>query len=181
MRARAVAAIALSGALALGLTGCSMWMDVETSRPYTASDGVNLTLGDLRLRNVMVVSDDGELGNLVGTAVNDTDSDIDFTVQWSVDGTFHEVELTAHANGTTPFGGEGDQVSLEPLGENPGGLLEAVVHISTDQKKLLIPVLDATLAEYGPVVPTPTPIPTPTETATPEPTGSPSPTETPAG
>ncbi len=172
MRARAVAAIALSGALALALSGCNMWMDVETQRPYDPSDGVSLTVGDLQLRNVLVVTEDGELGNLVGTAVNATGDDIDFTVQWKVDGTYHEVELTAEAGGSTTFGVD-EQVALEPLGVDAGDLLDAVVHIATDQKALVIPVLDATLPEYGDLVPvpvpTPTPTPTPTETESTEP------------
>jgi hypothetical protein len=165
-----VAAIALSGALALGLSGCNMWMDVETQRPYDPSDGVSLSIGDLELRNVLVVSEDGELGNLVGTAVNTTGDDIDFTVQWKVDGSYHEVKLTAEAHGSTTFGVD-DQVTLEPLDTAPGGLLDTVVHLSDDQKELRIPVLDATLPEYGDVLPTPTPTPTraPAETNATEP------------
>lgn len=167
MRARAVAAIALSGAVALGLSGCTMWMHVETARPYNPSDGVNFTVGDLQLRNVLVITEDGELGNLIGTAVNLTDTDIDFTVQWKADGEYQEVELTADANGRTTFGLD-DQVGLEPLGESAGGLLEAVVHIGDGQKGVRIPVLDATFAEYEDAIPTPTPTPTPRETASTE-------------
>ncbi|HET8895705.1 MAG TPA: hypothetical protein VFN04_00425 [Protaetiibacter sp.] len=168
MRARAVAAIALSGALALSLSGCTMWMHVETARPYHPSDGVNVTVGDLQLRNVLVLTEDGELGNLIGTAVNLTGSDIDFTVQWKADGQYQEVELTADANGRTSFGID-DQVTLEPLGESAGGLLEAVVHLTDDQKGVRIPVLDATLVEYEDALPTPTPTPTPVETKATEP------------
>jgi len=166
VRARAVAAIALSGALVVGLSGCSFWQQPETGRQYDPSDGVSLALGDLELRNVLVISEDGELGNLVGTAVNTTGSDIDFTVQWKAGGEFIEIELTAESNGRTDFGFEGGQVTLEPLGAKPGALLEAVVHISSDQKELRIPVLDGTLEEYKPVLPKPTPKPTPS--ATPE-------------
>jgi hypothetical protein len=163
-----VAAIALSGALALSLSGCTMWMHVETARPYHPSDGVNVTVGDLQLRNVLVLTEDGELGNLIGTAVNLTGSDIDFTVQWKADGQYQEVELTADANGRTSFGID-DQVTLEPLGESAGGLLEAVVHLTDDQKGVRIPVLDATLVEYEDALPTPTPTPTPVETEATEP------------
>ncbi|TPX05145.1 hypothetical protein FJ656_08085, partial [Schumannella luteola] len=97
MRARAVAATALSGALVLSLSGCALWMTPETSHPYDASDGVSLTMGELELRNVLVLSDDGETGSLIGTAVNTTGADIDFTLQWSVDGEYHEIDATAHA------------------------------------------------------------------------------------
>lgn len=168
MRARAVAAIALSAAVALGLSGCTMWMHVETARPYHPSDGINFTVGDLELRNVLVVTEDGELGNLLGTAVNLTGSDIDFTVQWKADGAYQEIELTADANGRTSFGVD-EQVTLEPLGEGPGGLLAAVVHVSDGQKGVRIPVLDGTLVEYEDAVPTPTPTPTPVETESTEP------------
>lgn len=169
MRARAMAAIALSGALVAGLSGCALWQAPETGRHYDPSDGVSLTLGDLELRNVLVLTEDGEFGNLIGTAVNTTGSDIDFTVQWNVDGTYHEVELTAEANGRTNFGTGGDQVTIEPLGQKPGSMLDTVVHISSDQKELRLPVLDATLTEYEDSLPTPTPTPsvTPTPSATP--------------
>jgi hypothetical protein len=163
-----VAAIALSGALALSLSGCTMWMHVETARPYHPSDGVNVTVGDLQLRNVLVLTEDGELGNLIGTAVNLTGSDIEFTVQWKADGQYQEVELTADANGRTSFGID-EQVTFEPLGEPAGGLLEAVVHLSDDQKGVRIPVLDATLVEYEDALATPTPTPSPIETEATEP------------
>lgn len=177
MRARAVAAIALSGALVFGLGGCALWTEPETNRPIDPSDGANINVGSLELRNVIVLSEDGDLGNLIGTAVNTTGSAIDFTVQWAVDGTYYEVDLTAAANGSTRFGTDGDQVTVQPLGEKPGGLLSAVVHTSDGQQPLGIPVLDATLPEYGSLMPTPTPTPTPTQSRTP----SPSATETPAG
>lgn len=173
MKARAVAAIALSAALVVGLSGCSFWLQPETLRSYDPSDGVSLSLGDLELRNMIVVSEDGELGNLVGTAVNSTDSEIDFTVQWKVGGEFVEVELSAAPNARTDFGFEGEQVTLEPLGAPVGSLLDAVVHTSKDQKELRIPVLDATLPEYTPALPKPTPTPTPTPSVTPEPTETP--------
>lgn len=159
MSARAVAAIALSGALAVGLSGCVLWEAPETQRPYDPSDGVSVELGDLELHNVLVLTEDGELGNLVGTAVNTSDSDIDFTVQWSVDGSFHQVALTAHANGATRFGGEGAQLTLEPIAAQPGSLLDAVVHTQTGQKGAVLPVLDGGLAPYDTLLPTPTPTP----------------------
>lgn len=170
MRARAVAAIALSGALALGLSGCNMYMHVETARPYHPSDGVGASIDGLELRNLLVISEDGELGNLIGGAVNTSGDDIDFTVQWKVGDTRHSVELTAEANTTTMFGLD-EQVLLDPLGELPGGLLYAVVHVPGGQQELRIPILDTTLAEYRGTAPTPTPTPTPTpsETAAAEP------------
>lgn len=157
MRARAVAAIALSGALALGLTGCNILLQPQTANSYDPSDGVGLDIGQLELRNVLVLTEDGKTGSLVGAAVNTTGSDLDFTVQWSVGGSYHEVQLTARAHTTTRFGAAGDQIALTPLGEQAGGLLDAVVHTSTDQRALSIPVLDGTFVEYQDELPTQAP------------------------
>lgn len=164
MRARAVAAIALSGALAFGLSGCNMYMHVETARYYDPSDGVGASIEGLELRNLLVVSEDGELGNLVGGAVNTSDTDFIFMVQWTAAGSKHQVVLTANANSTTLFGID-EQVLIDPVGEIPGGLLVATVHVATGQQELRIPVLDSTLAEYAALTPTPVPTPTPTATA----------------
>lgn len=172
VRARAVAAIALSGVLALGLSGCNFVTPPGTNEPYDPSDGINFTVGDLMLRNMLVITDDGETGSLLGTAVNPTSSDIDFTLQWQTDGTWHEVELVADANGRTDFGfGNGQRVNLDNLGVQPGGLLDATVHVADTQKGEGIPVLDTSFVEYEDSLPTPTPTPTdipvPAETPTP--------------
>lgn len=154
MKARAVAAIALSGALALGLSGCNLWLDVETQRSYEPSDGVSVDVGDLQVRNLMVISEDGELGNLLGAVVNTTGSPINFTVQWDAAGSYHEVALTADAYSTSTVGVDEQQL-ISPLDAIPGSLLEVVVHTADDQKGILVPVLDGTLAEYSDAIPTP--------------------------
>lgn len=149
MRARAAAAIALSGALVIGLSGCSFVMEPETGRPYDPSDGVSLDLGDLALRNVLILTEDGDSGELLGTAVNTTASAIPFTVQWRSGGSYHEVKLRAAPNSSTDFGwGDGDSVTLDKIDTPAGGLLDAIVHISDDQSGLQIPVLDASFPGY---------------------------------
>lgn len=174
MRARAVAAIALSALLALGLTGCNFLTPPATTETYDPGDGINFNVGDLQLRGVLVITEDGEVGSLLGTAVNSTSSDIDFTLQWQTDGTWHEVELVADANGRTDFGfGDGQRVNLDNLGVMPGGLLDATVHVADTQKGERIPVLDTSFVEYEDSLPTPTPTPTPTDI--PEPTETPAP------
>lgn len=172
MRARAVAAFALSGVLALALAGCNFLTPPSTTEPYDPSDGINFNVGDLELRGVLVITEDGEVGSLLATAVNSTSSDIDFTLQWQTDGTWYEVELVADANGRTDFGfGDGERVNLDNLGVQPGGLLDATVHTDETQKGAQIPVLDTSFVEYEDSLPTPTPTPTeipkPTETPAP--------------
>ncbi|TXK19342.1 hypothetical protein [Homoserinibacter sp. GY 40078] len=171
MRARFVAAIALSGALALGLSGCNFITYAATTKEYDPSDGVNFTVGDLELRSMLVITDDGETGSLVGVAVNDTGSAIPFTLEWETASGWTGVDLSAAADGSTSFGfGDGQRVNLDDIGTEPGELLEVVVHIDGDQKGAKLPVLDTTFSEYEDSLPTPTPTPVIT----------PNPTETPA-
>ncbi|MFD2674378.1 hypothetical protein [Gulosibacter bifidus] len=76
MKIRAVAAAALAVALSAGLAGCNMISPQRTTMQYDASDGVHVDLGDVALRNVLLIADaDGKQANLVFTAVNSTTAD----------------------------------------------------------------------------------------------------------
>lgn len=179
MRLRAVAAIALSGALALGLSGCNVigHAPAATLDQYAPSDGAYVTVGGLSLGNFMIIAEDAELGSLVGTATNNTAEDIDFTIEWNVDGTWHSVDLVATAQGRTMFGfGDGETVHLTPVAR-PGDILESALIVNGTQTTFNLPVHDTTLGEYEGLLPTPAPV----VTETPEPESTePEPTETPA-
>ena len=79
MKIRAVAAAALALALGAGLTGCNMLSPQRTTMEYAASDGVNADLGDVDVRNALLIVDTDETANtqanLVFTAVNTTVKD----------------------------------------------------------------------------------------------------------
>ena len=170
MRVRAVAAIALSGALAFGLGGCTYFMEPATMDQYAPSDGAYVTAGDISLHNILVISEDGELGNLLGGASNNTASDIRFTLQWEIDGAWHSVDLVAKANSLTQFGVDGGEiVHVTPVAK-PGAIMNGAVVVAGDQTSIRIPVLDTVLGEYSELAPVPAPEPEPTVDATPEPT-----------
>ena len=83
------------------------------------------------------------------------------------------IDVDVAAGATEAIGyGDGGQLFLADIDTQPGGLLAVYFQYGDVQgRQLLVPVLDGTLEEYAPFVPTPTPTPTPTETAaTPTPT-----------
>lgn len=168
-----IAAIALVGAL----SGCSLFATHQTLHPYDPSDGVSVTVGDLRLLNVMVFSEDGEDGNLSAAAVNMGDSDIDLVVQYVSGGDKVNVDVEVEAGETVIFGtGDYGQVFLPGIGVAPGDLLKIYFQYGDKQgKQIDVPVLDTRFAEYDGLLPTPTPTPTPTVSATPESTETPAP------
>jgi len=66
---RALTAIALSSVLLLGSTGCTFMGTVESLKPYQATDGAQLDLGDIELRDVIYFSN-GKKAELFGSIVN---------------------------------------------------------------------------------------------------------------
>ena len=176
MRARVAASVALIAATAALLAGCGLFNEPGTETDYDPSDGVNAEIGELALRNVLVISTDGDLGNLVMTAVNNGEQDLDVTLQYETDGIKHEVEISVDGNSVADFGfGTGGQLLLEDIGTEPGDLLELYVQFGSEPGVLLnVPVLDGTQSEYVDLVPTPTPVPLPSPEG-PEITGTPEP------
>jgi hypothetical protein len=175
VRARVVASAALAAVAALVLAGCNFVTPIATLNPYDPSDGVSTRIGDVDVLNALVISEDGESGNLVLSAVNTSDADVTLLVQYESDGdrVDHEIEIDAH--GRTDVGGfnDSEQLFLTGIDTAPGGLLSIYFQYGDEQgKQLGVPVLDASLPQYGDLTPE-TPTPTPTAE-------TPSPTETPA-
>ncbi len=175
MRVRTGVSIVAAFALVAGLSACSFAFP-QTQEPYEASDGVSVTVGDIRVLNAIVFTEDGEDGNFFAAAANSGDSDVDLTLQYVSGGEKVNVEIEVPAGETVRLGGEDGQVFLPGIDARPGSLL-AIYFQYGDRpgKQIDVPVLDTALAEYDGLLPTPTPTPTPTVTATPEPTETPAP------
>jgi hypothetical protein len=177
-RRRLVATAAVSAALAITLAGCNFITPQASLKPYDASDGVSAVIGDVHILNALVLSEDGEDGNLVFTALNQSGDPVDLTVQFDSSGTKTTLDLDVTPDSSSNFGFDGDQLFLAGIDTQPGSLLPVYFQYGAEQgKQLMVPVLDGSLEQYGSLLPTPTPTPTPTETGTP----TPNPTETPGG
>ena len=173
MRVRTGVSIAAAALLATGLAGCSLFATHQTLHPYDPSDGISVTVGDVRLLNVLVFTEDGEDGNFTAAAVNTGDQDVDLTLQYVSDGEKVNIDIEVPVGETVQIGsGENGQVFLPAIDAPPGTLLPIYFQYgSTPGKQVDIPVLDGSFPLYEDLLPTPTPTPTVT----------PTPTETPAG
>lgn len=157
MKARLAASAALALGVALGASGCSMITYQATTEHYDASDGVSANVGDLDLRNILVVSDDGVDGTLVLTIVNTGEDDVDLDVQ--VDG--DTVTIPVDAGATVAFGtdaveglDEVEPIVLEGIDVEPGSLLPIYFQYgSAEGVEKQVPVLDGRLPEYESLVP----------------------------
>ena len=174
MKTRALATSALAAALLLGTAGCGIFVDAATLKPYSASDGLNVNVGDLQLRNVLVITDESGDASLVFTVVNNTTNVQYLTVQFRTD---TPVDLTVVANeGITKVGLADDNPAIAT-----GTALDAGQYVDIyfqyggqDGVTASIPVLDGTYPIYAPYAPSlfvPEPIVTPTPTPSPTPEG----------
>ena len=178
MRARLIASAAVAAVLAAVLAGCNFVTPQATLQHYDPSDGVSTVVGDVHILNALVLSEDGENGNLLFSAVNDSGDTVELTAQYASDGDKTDLSFEVPASTNAAFGfGDGGQVYLESIDAKPGSLVAIYFHYGSEEgRELLVPVLDGSLEQYQPYLPV-TPTPVPTETGAP----TPNPTETPGG
>lgn len=176
VRVRTGASIVAAFAIAVGLSACSVFNSPHTQKPYDSSDGVSVVVGDVRILNAIVFTEDGESGNFVAALANSGDSDIELALQYRSDGEKVDVSIDVPAGETVRVGGEDSQVFLPGIDTRAGALLAVYIQYGDQPgKQIDVPVLDTELEQYLGLLPTPTPTPTPTVTATPEPTATPTP------
>jgi len=153
VKARLAASAALALGIAIGGSGCAMITYQATTEKYDPSDGISADIGTLDLRNVLVVSEDGEDGNLVMTVVNTGEDDVTLGVQVADGG--QTLELDIDAGETLALGSDDEEpLLLEGIDTQPGGLVSLYFQYSgAEGAELRVPVLDGRLAEYEDLVP----------------------------
>jgi hypothetical protein len=149
---RFISAAALTGAFALGLTGCAYVTPQATTVEYSASDGANGAVGDVRIANLLALSEDGADVALVGRITNNSDGDARVKIA-SID--FPEISATV----SVPEGeyvdlGIDEQVILEGIDGEVGGDLHLFVQYGDQEPTTMdVPVLDGSLPEYEQYLP----------------------------
>lgn len=156
MRRRFFAPLVLATAVITGTTGCTLSAEIATMQEYDPSDGVGADIGDLALRNILLISNDAGEANLVMTVVNTSGEDITLNVQFD-DGAARvtePLELPAVPERTRV----GDDPRAGILVSGPelviGGLFPVYFEYGSVPGELVfVPVLDGTLPEYELLVP----------------------------
>ena len=153
MKSRTAAAVALAATLLLGTTGCTFGADIATNIDYEPSDGVGGEVGELALRNALLIGEDGNLLNLVISVANSSDSDETLTVQWEGEGGAESADFVVPAGGFVAIGAE-EEVLVTGADATIGSLMPVFFQYGDEPgTELLIPVLDGGLPEYELFVP----------------------------
>jgi hypothetical protein len=156
VRRRFFAPLVLAAAVITGTTGCTLSAEIATMKEYDPSDGVGADIGDLALRNILLISNDAGEANLVMTVVNTSGENITLNVQFDRGSArvTESLELPAVPERTRI----GDDPSAGILMSGPelivGGLFPVYFEYGSVPGELVfVPVLDGTLPEYELLVP----------------------------
>ncbi len=181
MRARIAASVVLAAGILLGTSACGFFAPQATLIQYDASDGVSGDVGEIHIRNGLLLSSDGELANLVVSVVNPTDTLQSLLVQYQSSTGKVSQDVPVEANTTVTFGTPGAaSVILENMDSRPGSLFPVYFQYGEETGiELLLPVLNGMQSEYATLMPTPAPSMLPTEVPTADPSESPAPTSAP--
>ena len=121
-----LAAAALAGALAL--SGCQAFSPIQTSVPYQPADGVAVDLGDVQIRDLVVIAGaKGEVGTLSGTMLNKGTEPVTVTFTTGADGGSAQAKIPA-GDHTRLSGVEGmTPVTLPAIAAAPGDIIKVTV------------------------------------------------------
>lgn len=154
-RAQRLSLIAAIGIGAMAFTGCSAINPQSTTTIYSASDGVRLDMGQMELRNVLVISDGaGEPGRVAGSFYNQSDSDITLTFSGAAGS---QTEITVKPGIPVILNSDNDAALLSTVEQPPGSVESLELRTSGAESQtatLQVPILDGTLNEYKDLVPT---------------------------
>ena len=149
---KVTSAVAISAALLLGTTGCSLNRNVDSMQAYAPSDGSQKDLANVKLRNFIYLSD-GASGKLIGSVVNNNSADVTVQFEYTDFDTRTKTDpITVSAGETLGLGAGNDTEGLAvTISGKPGENLDIWVSIDgATGERFVVPVLDGTLEQYAP-------------------------------
>ncbi|WP_210479612.1 hypothetical protein [Naasia sp. SYSU D00948] len=173
LKVRAAVSALLAAVLAIAVAGCSFTNgNIILPRKYDPSDGVSAEVGNLAVRNALLVSEAGERASLVISVANPTSESQPLSVQFEGTAGRTTIDLTIPGQSTVTYGyGDSDQIVLEGIDTIPGALFPVYFQSgSSEGSEVRVPVLDTVLEEYRTLTPSPSPTPSPTASPIPAPT-----------
>ena len=151
MRARIAASVVLAAGILLGTSACDFSAPQATTIHYDASDGVSGDVGNVAIRNAILISDDGHSANLLVTLVNQGSKAQSLNVQYTSGSNKVTNTVTVEPNSSVTLGTPGEpSVDLQKVDTPPGALFPVYFQYGNETGvQLLIPVLDGTLSQYS--------------------------------
>jgi hypothetical protein len=186
VRARIAATVVVAASLLLSTAGCSFFAPQSTLKRYDPSDGVGATVGQVKVRNALLLTKDGQVASFLVNLINDGQKTVNVLIQYdgtTASGTSGKVDTRVQldAGEVKTFGSSTTrQLIFTGINSKAGSNFPVFVQYGTQTgEQLLVPVLDGSLTEYSKLLPTPLPTATPPVNPTVIPVPSPTATITP--
>ncbi len=156
-----LAGMVLAAGLVFGLAGCGFVTPIATNEMYDPSDGVSATVGEMELRNVLAVTSDDETGDLVMTAINNSDEaqNVEFVVDTTEGENRFYLEVAANtvlvlgSNEESKLNDEGTAygvaIDLGSVGVPAGSVVTMKLSVGSTSKEIVVPMLNTDLPEYA--------------------------------
>ena len=164
MRARIAATVVVVASLLLSTAGCSFFAPQATLKHYDPSDGVGTTVGQVKVRNALLLTKDGQEASFLVNLINDGEKTVNVLIQYdgtTASGTPGKVDTRVQLDaGEVKTFGSSDtrQLLFSGINSKAGSLLPVFVQYGTlTGEQLLVPVLDGSLSEYSKLLPSPLP------------------------
>ncbi|WP_165069135.1 PALP domain-containing protein [Marisediminicola senii] len=153
MRTRATS-IALAAILVTGLTGCTFGAVQANRIAYDPSDGFGTTVGDVEVRNAILISEDGETANFVANFINSGNQNVPLVVSWETASGQVDRNVYLRGGGTLAYGTGSSTITMSGIDAPLGSLFPVFFQYGDEPgEELLVPVLDGGLEEYSDLVP----------------------------
>lgn len=165
MRGRIAASIVLAASIALGTVGCTFIAPQSTTKHYEASDGVGGNVGDIAVRNALLITQDGTPANLVVTLVNTGTKSHRMLIESTANGTKSGQYVTVEPGQLLKVGVDAHpKVVFRKIDAAPGSLHKVFFQYGNETGlQLLVPVLTGKLDQYSTLTPTPSAYPADTK------------------
>lgn len=169
-----VTALAISTAVVLGTSGCSLTNNIASMQEYAPSDGTQITVDGVKFLNMIYLTkravnmNDREVGALIGSFVNNSDQPVQVRIQYQIDAveavdvisaqTFDWVSEVIAPGEKYDIGyNESPAISAIALNNGrvtrPGDLISIFIAVNDGPgSELKVPALDGSLEQYKALV-----------------------------
>jgi hypothetical protein len=166
VKSRRLAPLALIAAVMVGTSGCAMLAPQATTIEYNPAEGAGATTGSVVVSNAVVVSEDGEDGNLIAAFTNESDEAQTVSIEFEGSSSTETLRIPAMSSislGMDPDADSetaegrvdgGEPILLEGIDTPPGATLPIYFQSGDAEGELIqVPVLDGSVEYLAPFVP----------------------------
>lgn len=156
MRARFAASAVLVALVLGGTTACTFVTPQATTKQYEPSDGIGTTIGEVQVRNALLLTGDGTTASLLINFVNDSEFGVDVHVQYE-NASSEKIDSTVYVNAgdvKSLGGAEDKQLIFSDIDAPAGALFPVFIQYGDETgQQLWLPVLDGRGSAYADLLP----------------------------